>query len=72
MYLYKESIIGPVVTYTDIDAVIEKKVGNIQLPKPLALLGYKYINKQIWKQILPNGTGKQEPHYDVSRISPSS
>ncbi|MFH0785696.1 MAG: transglutaminase-like domain-containing protein [Pseudomonadota bacterium] len=48
--LYSESILGSSVIHTDIDATIDKKVGNTELPKSLASIGNMIVNRQIWKR----------------------
>lgn len=48
--LYTESISGPSLRYTDIDVVLDKKVGNTELPKALAAIGNMFVNRQMWKR----------------------
>jgi transglutaminase-like putative cysteine protease len=47
--LYTESISGFPIIYKDIDSILEKKVNNIELPKPLALIWNWYVNRRMWK-----------------------
>ncbi|MHC1744895.1 MAG: transglutaminase-like domain-containing protein [Syntrophobacteraceae bacterium] len=49
--LYTESIVGPDVMHPDIDAAIESKVGNAELPRFLAIIGNRCMNRQMWKRI---------------------
>jgi transglutaminase-like putative cysteine protease len=48
--LYTESVVGPPVTHPDIDAAINGKVGNTELPKLLAISGNWHVNRQMWKR----------------------
>ena len=48
--LYTESISGSSVMHQEIDAILNKKVGNNELPKTLASIGNSVINRQIWKK----------------------
>lgn len=48
--LYTESILGPPVIHPDIDTTLEEKVGNRELPGYLATIGYRHVNRQIWKK----------------------
>lgn len=48
--LYTESVLGPAVTHPDIDAAVNKKVGNVELPKVLAVVGNRIVNKGMWKR----------------------
>ena len=50
MRLYTESILGPPVRHPDIDAILEKRVGNRELPGYLATIGNGYINRQMWRK----------------------
>ena len=47
--LYTESVLGPPVMYQDIDKILDKKVGNIELPEPLAKIGNNIVNRRMWK-----------------------
>lgn len=49
--LYTESVQGPPIMHTDIDNAINKRVGNSELPRPIAIIGNKFINKYIRKKI---------------------
>jgi len=48
--LYTESIVGPPVVHPDIDAALNAKVGNDELPKYLALIGNRHVNRRMWKR----------------------
>ena len=36
--------------HQDIDAILNEKVGNKELPKALASIGNSLINRKIWKE----------------------
>ena len=46
--LYTESISGTPAMYPDIDTILDKKVGNTELPKALATIGNMFVNRQMW------------------------
>jgi transglutaminase-like putative cysteine protease len=48
--LYTESVLGPAVVHDDIDAALDNKAGNKELPKFMAHLGNWNINRQMWKK----------------------
>lgn len=48
--LYTESIVGAVEAHLDLDAALHGRVGNTELPGPLALLGYRHVNGRMWKR----------------------
>ncbi|KUO77550.1 MAG: hypothetical protein APF81_27905 [Desulfosporosinus sp. BRH_c37] len=56
VHLYTESVVGPSVTHPDIDAAINKKMGNTELPKCLAAIGNSYMNRQMWKRAEASAT----------------
>ena len=47
--LYTESVVGQPVTHFDIDAALNKKVGNTELPKCFAVIWNWHMNGQIWR-----------------------
>jgi hypothetical protein len=49
--LYTESIVGSPVMHSDIDHMIKGKVGNLELPGLLALIGYRHVNRTLWKRV---------------------
>ncbi len=46
--LYTEYVVGPPVFYPDLDVALKGKVGNYELPPPLAALGNWWVNKRMW------------------------
>jgi transglutaminase-like putative cysteine protease len=48
--LYTDSVVGPPVVHADIDTALNEKVGNTELPKPLAIIGNRYVNWKMWKK----------------------
>jgi transglutaminase-like putative cysteine protease len=49
--LYTESVLGPAVVHPNIDKVLDNKVGNRELPKLLATIGYRYVNRTMWNKV---------------------
>lgn len=62
--LYTESVVGPPVTHLDIDAALNEKLGNAEMPRLLAIIGNRYVNWQMWKRAGVHGT-----QYAIDRIS---
>lgn len=50
MRLYTDSVTGPVRIHEDIDAALDGKVGNTELPAFLAWIGNSYVNSRMWKR----------------------
>jgi len=48
--LYTESVLGPPVMHSDIDATIKNRCGNKELAEPLAIVANSQLNKQLWKK----------------------
>jgi len=48
--LFTESVVGPSEMRPDIDAALDEKVGNTELPKYLALVGNRHVNRKMWKR----------------------
>ena len=48
--LYTESVLGSPVMHPDIDATLDNKVGNAELPRFLAIIGNDHVNRQMWKK----------------------
>jgi transglutaminase-like putative cysteine protease len=46
--LYTESVVGPTVMHIDIDAAINDKVGNTELPHYLAIVGNWFVTREMW------------------------
>ncbi|MBF0550715.1 MAG: transglutaminase domain-containing protein [Deltaproteobacteria bacterium] len=57
VHLYTESLAGPPVMHLDLDAALDQKVGNAELPKFLAVIGNRHMNKQMWKKAGIHPTG---------------
>ncbi len=51
MLLYTESVLGSPVVHPDIDAAINGKVGNVELPRFLAMMGNRQVNRGMWKKV---------------------
>lgn len=50
VHLYRESVVGSPQIHPDIDATLNQKVGNTELPKCLALIGNRFVNIRMWKR----------------------
>lgn len=48
--LYTESVIGPTTMRLDIDAAINTKAGNTEMPQYFAIAGNWFINRTAWKR----------------------
>lgn len=48
MKLYSESILGSIMVHHEIDNTIKEHVGNTELPKIIAKVGNKLVNKKMW------------------------
>lgn len=50
MSLYRESVIGEPVKCSDIDDAICGTLGNVELPKLIAMACYRYLNRKMWQR----------------------
>ena len=50
VWIYTESIVGAAVVHEDVDATLERRLGNTELPAPLALLGNACVNAWMWRR----------------------
>ena len=48
--LYREWVQEDVVHHPDIDAALDRRVGNLELPGIAARLGYWIVNRMVWKR----------------------
>ncbi len=55
--LYTESVVGPPVRHSDIDSTLNNKVDNTELPRFMAVIGNRFINRSLWRKTgcRPNG-----------------
>lgn len=48
--LYTESVVGPPEVHPDVDAALNRKVGNTALPHWLALPANRWVNRRMWQK----------------------
>jgi len=51
MRLYSESVAGEIHVHDDIDATLDRRVGNKELPRFFARIGNRLVNRQMWKKV---------------------
>jgi len=51
MHLYTDSVAGAPVIHPDLDAALDRKMGNTELPRLLASVGNSFMNRRMWRRV---------------------